>query len=127
ETDLVGICIAATQQELDKVVMRTDKRAAATIMAVSRGYPTGYEKGFEISGLNGKYGKQSLIFHAGTKEEENKILTNGGRVFCVTSLGKNIEEAVNTSLDVLDNLHFEGINYRTDIGYEFIPRTTKEV
>ncbi|HEY6505811.1 MAG TPA: phosphoribosylamine--glycine ligase, partial [Chitinophagaceae bacterium] len=47
ETDLVGICIAATQQELDKVVMRTDKRAAATIMAVSRGYPTGYEKGFE--------------------------------------------------------------------------------
>src|SRR5688500_2107320 len=119
ETDLVGICVAATQQELDKVEMRTDKRAAATVVAVSRGYPTGYEKGFEIEGLNGKYGKQSLIFHAGTKEVDKKILTNGGRVFCVTSFGEDIEDAVNTSLDVLDHIHFEGIFYRTDIGYEF--------
>jgi phosphoribosylamine--glycine ligase len=126
ETDLVGICVAATQQELDKVEMRTDKRAAATIVAVSRGYPTGYEKGYEIEGLNGKYGKQSLIFHAGTKEEDKKIVTNGGRVFCVTSFGEDIEDAVNTSLDVLDNIHFDGIFYRTDIGYEFKPQTHKE-
>jgi phosphoribosylamine--glycine ligase len=119
ETDLVGICIAATQQELDKVELRVDKRAAATIMAASRGYPTGYEKGFEIKGLDGRYGKQSMIFHAGTKEEDKKILTNGGRVFCVTSFGEDIEDAVNTSLDVLDHLDFEGMFYRTDIGYEF--------
>jgi phosphoribosylamine--glycine ligase len=119
ETDLVGICIAATQQELDKVELRVDKRAAATIMATSRGYPTGYEKGFEITGLDGKYGKQSLIFHAGTKENGRKIVTDGGRVFCVTSFGEDIEDAVNTSLDVLDHLHFEGMFYRTDIGYEF--------
>jgi phosphoribosylamine---glycine ligase len=119
ETDLVGICIAATQQELDKVELRVDKRAAATIMAVSRGYPTGYEKGYEISGLDGKYGKQSLIFHAGTKEDGGKMVTNGGRVFCVTSFGENIEEAVNTSLDVLEYISFDGIYYRTDIGYEF--------
>lgn len=120
ETDLVGICIAATQQELDKVVIRTDPRAAATVMAVSRGYPTGYEKGYEITGLDGKYGKQSLIFHAGTSEnEEKKVVTSGGRVFSVTSFGEDIEDAVNTSLDVLDHLHFDGIYYRTDIGYEF--------
>jgi phosphoribosylamine---glycine ligase len=119
ETDLVGICIAATQQELDKVELRVDKRAAATIMAVSRGYPTGYEKGYEITGLNGKYGKQSLIFHAGTKEENGMIVTNGGRVFCLTSFGEDIEDAVNTSLDVLDNIYFDGMYYRTDIGYEF--------
>jgi phosphoribosylamine--glycine ligase len=119
ETDLVGLCIAATQQELDKVELSVDKRAAATIMAASRGYPTVYEKGFEITGLDGKYGKQSLIFHAGTKEEEKKILTNGGRVFCVTSFGEDIEDAVNTSLDVLDHIDFDGMFYRTDIGYEF--------
>jgi phosphoribosylamine--glycine ligase len=128
ETDLVGICIAATQQELDKVTIRTDKRAAATIVAVSRGYPMGYEKGYEIEGLDGKYGKQSLIFQAGTKQEEDKkIVTNGGRVFCVTSLGSDIKEAVNTSLDVLDHINFDGIYYRTDIGYEFMPQTPKEV
>jgi phosphoribosylamine--glycine ligase len=119
ETDLVGLCIAASQQELDKIQLRADERAAATIMAVSRGYPMGFEKGYEITGLDGKYGKQSLIFHAGTREENGKIVTNGGRVFCVTSFGENIEEAVNTSLDVLDYLQYDGIYYRKDIGYEF--------
>jgi phosphoribosylamine--glycine ligase len=127
ETDLVGLCIAATQQELDKVELRVDKRAAATIMAASRGYPTGYEKGYEISGLDGKYGKQSLIFHAGTKESDGKIVTNGGRVFCVTSFGDDIEEATNTSLDVLEYISFEGIYYRTDIGYEFKPSRPTEI
>ena len=119
ETDLVGMLVAASQQELDKVDLRVDKRAAATIMAVSRGYPMGYQKGFEINGLDMNFGKQSLVFHAGTKEEDGKILTNGGRVLCVTSFGENIEEAANTSLDVLDNISFEGMYYRTDIGYEF--------
>jgi phosphoribosylamine--glycine ligase len=119
ETDLVGLCIAASQQELNKVELRTDKRAAATIMVASRGYPGAYEKGFEITGLDENYGKQSLIFHAGTKEQAKKIETNGGRVFCVTSFGSDIEDAVNTSLDVLSNVNFEGMYFRTDIGYEF--------
>lgn len=119
ETDIVGLCIAATQHELDKVQVRVDERAAATIMAVSNGYPLGYNKGFEISGLEENFGKQSMVFHAGTIEKDGKILTNGGRVLCVTSLDKDLQEAVNTSLDVLDHINFEGISYRTDIGYEF--------
>jgi len=127
ETDLVGLCIAASQQELNKVELRTDKRAAATIMVASRGYPGAYEKGFEITGLDENYGKQSLIFHAGTKEHEKKMETNGGRVFCVTSVGSDIEDAVNTSLDVLNNIHFEGMYFRTDIGYEFKPSSPKVV
>src|SRR5688572_3000314 len=118
ESDLISLCIAATQHELDQAQIRVDPRAAATIMAVSNGYPLGYNKGFEITGLDGEYGKQSLIFQAGTKEEDGKILTNGGRVLCVTSLHKDLEEAVNTSLDILDNIYFEGIAYRKDIGYE---------
>ena len=119
ETDLVGMLVAASQQELDKVELHVDKRAAATIVAVSRGYPMGYEKGYEINGIDTNFGKQSIVFHAGTKEEDGKLITNGGRVFCVTSFGENIEEATNTSLDVLDNINFEGIYYRGDIGYEF--------
>ena len=122
ESDLISLCIAATQHELDQAQIRVDPRAAATIMAVSNGYPLGYNKGFEITGLDGEYGKQSLIFQAGTKEEDGKILTNGGRVLCVTSLHKDLEEAVNTSLDILDNIYFEGIAYRKDIGYEFVKR-----
>ena len=119
ETDLVGLFIAATQQELDTVKLRVDERSAVTIMAVSRGYPNTYEKGIEISGLNMDPGKSSLIFQAGTKKDGDLIITSGGRVLCVTSYGENIDEAAERSLLMLDEIHFEGIYYRTDIGYEF--------
>ncbi len=119
ESDLVGLLIAATQHELDQTVVRVDPRAAATVVAVSRGYPLAYEKGYEITGLEGKYGKQSLVFQAGTSLTDDKIITSGGRVLCVTSYAESITEAVNTSLDVLDHIHFDGMYYRTDIGYEF--------
>jgi phosphoribosylamine--glycine ligase len=122
ETDLVGLFIAATQQELDKVVLRFDERATVTIMAVSRGYPTGYEKGYEIKGIERSYGRETLIFHAGTRKENGKVVTNGGRVLSVTSYGRDIEEAVNQSLDVLDQIEYEGIYYRTDIGHEFVSK-----
>lgn len=125
ETDLVGLCVAACNKELHMVKIRTDERAVATIMAVSKGYPGYFEKGLEIEGLDGKYGKQSLVFHAGTKEQEGKIVTNGGRVCCVTSYGENIEEAVNTSLDVMEYIRFDGMYYRNDIGYEFMSSSKK--
>jgi len=125
ENDLVGLFIAASQKELNKVKISWDERAVVTVMAVSRGYPTGYEKGYEITGLNNKYGKDTLIFYAGTKEENGKILTNGGRVLSVSSYGKNISEAVANSLDVLENINYEGIYYRNDIGYEFMSSTSK--
>ena len=119
ETDIVGLFIAATQQELDTVKLRVDERSAATVMAVSFGYPGAYEKGYQIAGLDMEIGKNSLIFQAGTKEADGKIITSGGRVLCVTSYGKNIGEAADRSLAVLENLDYEGIYYRTDIGYEF--------
>ena len=126
ETDLVGLCVAASNKELHLANIRVDNRTAATIMAVSGGYPGFFEKDFEISGLDGNYGKQSLVFQAGTKEKEGKIVTTGGRVCCVTSYGSSIEEAVNTSLDVMNYIRFEDMYYRSDIGYEFIPPTPKE-
>jgi phosphoribosylamine---glycine ligase len=121
ENDLVGLFIAASNQELDQVKMSVDTRTAATVMAVSRGYPVTYEKGYEIYGLKKKYDKESLIFHAGTIEnQEKRIVTNGGRVLCVTSYGKNIAEAAGRSLDILkEEIDYDGIYYRTDIGFEF--------
>jgi phosphoribosylamine--glycine ligase len=124
ETDLVGLFVAATQQELDTVKLRVDERCAVTVMAVSKGYPGSYEKGFEIKGLREEEDKDSFIFHAGTKETDNKIVTNGGRVLCVTSYGKNIRDAVENSLLILDDISFEGIYYRSDIGYEFKSKTS---
>lgn len=119
ETDLVGLFVAATQQELDTVKLRLDQRTAVTIMAVSDGYPGNYERGFEISGLDNKKAKSSFIFHAGTKQSDGKIVTNGGRVLCVTSYGNNVKDAAHRSLNILERIDFQGIYYRTDIGYEF--------
>jgi phosphoribosylamine--glycine ligase len=126
ENDIVGLFVAAFNGELDKVTVRVDPRAAVTVMAVSKGYPLAFEKGFEITGLDEKFGKASLVFQAGTKEENNKIVTSGGRVLCVTSYGENIEEAVNTSLDMLSYIEYEGMYYRNDIGFEFIEKTEAE-
>ncbi len=122
ENDIVGLFVATFNGELDKVTVRVDPRAAVTVMAVSHGYPMGYEKGFEITGLGENFGKGSLVFQAGTKEENGKVVTNGGRVFCITSYGKHIEEAADTSLDMMSYVNYNGIYYRSDIGYEFIQR-----
>jgi phosphoribosylamine--glycine ligase len=119
ETDIVGLFVAATQKELDTVKLSVDKRSAVTIMAVSNGYPGSYEKGFEIKGLDQQQNKNSFIFHAGTKQTDEKVITIGGRVLCVTSYGKNISDAVDQSLNVLQGIQFDGMYYRSDIGYEF--------
>jgi phosphoribosylamine--glycine ligase len=122
ENDLVGLFISACNQELNEAKISVDRRSAATIMAVSRGYPVTYEKGYEIYGLKKNYGKDSLIFQAGTIENaEKRIVTNGGRVLCVTSYGRNIADAAARSLEILkEEIDYDGIYYRTDIGFEFL-------
>ena len=119
ENDLVGLFVSTAKQELDQVEIKIDKRAAATVMAVSGGYPGSFEKGFPISGLDQETGADTLIFHAGTSNKEGHTLTNGGRVFCVTSFANQIPAAVNKSREILDNISFDGMYYRRDIGYEF--------
>ena len=126
ENDIVGLFVAAFNGELDKVTVRVDERSAVTVMAVSKGYPLAYEKGLAIHGLDEKFGKESLLFHAGTKEKDGSVVTNGGRVLSITSYGDNIEEAVNTSLDMLSYIHYDGMYYRNDIGYEFIKKIESE-
>jgi phosphoribosylamine--glycine ligase len=120
ENDLVGLFISTCNQELDTVKVSVDERIAITIVAVSRGYPGAYEKGFIIDGLENAHSKDSLIFHAGTRSDKEKILTNGGRVLSVTSFAETVYEAVEKSRDVLENIDYDGIYYRRDIGYEFL-------
>ena len=119
KNDLVEILIATAEQRLHEIKIETDERAVATVVAVSGGYPGDYDKGKVIIGLQEPVLENSIIFHSGTKKEGNDIVTNGGRVLAVTSFGENITEAVEQSNYMLEQLDFEGMYYRTDIGYEF--------
>src|SRR5690606_12878440 len=114
--DFVELFSAMAQGTLDKIELDIDPRAATTVMAVSGGYPESYEKGKEITGLEKVSG--SLVFHAGTKEESGKTLTNGGRVLAVTSFGKDFREALELSYRNLEKIHFDGIYYRKDLGFD---------
>jgi len=118
KNDFLEMLVAATKQELNKIKIEEDERFACTVMAVSGGYPGDYEKGYTIHGLD-KVNKKSILFHAGTTTKEGKVLTNGGRVLCITSYGNSIFEAVENSKEELQNISYTGMSYRRDIGYEF--------
>ncbi len=119
KNDLVELFIHTAHSSLDQVTIECDDRYACTVMTVSGGYPGEFEKGFEIEGLDTDTGADSLIFHAGTLSAYGAVLTNGGRVFCVTSFGESVMDAVDKSLEVLEHVHFEDMYFRKDIGYEF--------
>jgi phosphoribosylamine--glycine ligase len=119
KNDLVELLDATANQKLNEITIETDERAVATVVAVSGGYPGDYVKGKVISGLNETALEDTIVFHSGTKNEGEDIVTNGGRVLAVTSFGENITEAVEQSNYMLEQLHFEGMYFRTDIGYEF--------
>jgi phosphoribosylamine---glycine ligase len=120
KNDLVELFTAVAEQRLNNREIQTDDRTACTIVAVSGGYPGSYEKGLPITGLDQPLGDDTLIFHAGTRAEKDAILTNGGRVLCVTSFAETVYEAVDKSRDALEKIDYDGIYYRRDIGYEFL-------
>lgn len=119
KNNLADLCLAAAQNMLDEITIETDDRTAATIVAVSGGYPGGFEKGFKIELPELKEDNDSIIFQAGTALQNEEIVTNGGRVLCVTSFGENVQDAVTKSKKILKQVHFTDMYYRRDIGYEF--------
>lgn len=119
KTDLLELLKAAANQNLDQVKIETDPRTVCTVVAVSGGYPGDYQKGFEITGLDDINPADSMLFHMGTTQKDGKVVTNGGRVFCITSYGRSVFDAVEISKDEMQKVHFKGMNYRGDIGYEF--------
>ena len=119
KNDLVELFVASTNNSLNTISIKSDIRTACTVVAVSGGYPGDFEKGFEISGLENMEQTDSLLFHAATILKESKVVTNGGRVFCVTSFGDSVTTAVGNSQNILRKLNFEKMYYRNDIGFEF--------
>jgi phosphoribosylamine--glycine ligase len=118
KSDLVELFQAVANQKLDEVQLEIDERSATTVMVVSGGYPEEYEKGKEIFGLENV--QDSIVFHAGTKTENGKIMSNGGRVLAVTSYGANFQEAVKKSYENIEKLHFDTMYYRKDIGFDLL-------
>lgn len=116
KSDLVEILDAMSKGTLDEINLEIDERTATTVMAVSGGYPEAYEKGKEIKGIETI--QNSLVFHAGTKESNGKVVTNGGRVIAITSFGNNFNEALQKSYQNIEKLHFEGMYYRKDLGFD---------
>jgi len=116
KTDLVEIFNAISNQKLSEIDLEIDERAATTVMLVSGGYPEAYEKGKELLGLDKV--NDSIVFHAGAKEEDGKIVTSGGRVMAVTSYGNTYQEAIKKSYQSINNICFDKMNYRKDIGFD---------
>ena len=116
KNDFLAILQAVDEGRLDEIDLEIDPSVAATVVTVSGGYPEAYEKGKRITGLAHQGDK--MIFHAGTKQEGDDIITAGGRVLAVTSFGKDHQEAVEASYKIISKINFEGINYRKDIGFD---------
>ena len=114
KSDLVELFQAVANGNLNDVSLAIDERSATTVMIVSGGYPEEYEKGIEIFGLDKM--EDSLVYHAGTKIENGKLVTNGGRVLAITSFGNDFQEAIKKSYQNIDKLHFDKMYFRKDIG-----------
>jgi phosphoribosylamine--glycine ligase len=115
--DLFDGIASNTLSERDVVI---DPRSASTVMIVSGGYPEKYEKGKEVS--IGNINEKSIVFHAGTKQGDGATLTNGGRVMSVTSYGKDIESSLKVSYESIENISFEKMYYRKDIGQDLVKK-----
>jgi phosphoribosylamine--glycine ligase len=120
KTDLLELLEAVAEERLDKAVLEIDPRTAVTVMLVSGGYPGDYEKNKIITGLDKT--KDSIVFHAGTKNENDQVLTNGGRVIAITSFGNTIEEAASKSFANAEAIQFDKKYYRRDIGKDLMKR-----
>lgn len=120
KNDLVELLRATSLEQIHTVEIEQDPRVAITMMAVSGGYPGDFLKGYEIEGLQQPVETGSFVFHAGTKEENGQVVTNGGRVLAVTSYGSTTADAVARSKKILEGLRFRNMYFRQDIGYEFV-------
>lgn len=116
QSDFVDLLEGVAKETLDSKNLEIDNRYATTVMLVSGGYPGDYEKGKTISGLASI--EDSIVFHAGTANADNSIVTNGGRVIAISSYGNGKDEALSKSFANADKIDFEGKYYRKDIGFD---------
>ncbi len=126
ESDIIDLFEGIVYDTLKDKELQVSPKTAVTVMTVSGGYPGDYEKGKVIEGLQG-VGGRSILFHAGTAQNGGDIVTSGGRVISVTSLGDSIEEAAAKSYDTVKSFSFEGMNYRNDIGKDLTKQSKETV
>jgi len=126
KSDLVELCLAAVDGQLDKVTTDYDQRAAVGVVIAAGGYPDAYNKGDVISGLSDADSDDAKVFHAGTAVVGDNIVTSGGRVLCATALGNTVTEAQQNAYKLAAKINWKGAFYRTDIGYRAVDREAQQ-
>ena len=121
KSDLFDVLMHATEGTLDQVELQWDRRTALGVVMAAAGYPLDPRKGDAISGLPAE-APDAMVFHAGTTLRGTELLAAGGRVLCVTVLGDSVKQAQHRAYEVLEGIHFDGAQYRRDIGYRAIKR-----
>jgi len=123
KTDLVDVMMAATEPgphgKLDEIELQWDRRTALGVVMAAHGYPLQPRKGDVITGLP-KDEEDAMVFHAGTFLKDGEVVTTGGRVLCVTVLADNVRQAQQRAYEVASCVHFDGMQYRTDIGHRAV-------
>jgi phosphoribosylamine--glycine ligase len=122
KSDLVELCEAALDGRLDRVHANWDPRAALGVVMAAGGYPDDYRKGDVIAGADAQNSESVKVFHAGTALRDGKLVTTGGRVLCVTALGRTVKEAQRRAYLALKGIGWPGVHYRRDIGYRAVLR-----
>ncbi|MDA3135530.1 phosphoribosylamine--glycine ligase [Atlantibacter subterranea] len=123
QSDLVELCLAACDGKLDEVQSQWDPRPSLGVVMAAGGYPADYRTGDEIHGLPLEEVADGKVFHAGTKlADDDRVLTNGGRVLCVTALGDSVAQAQQRACALMKDIHWDGSFSRSDIGYRAIAR-----
>ena len=121
KSDLFELIERALDGKLDQVQPEWDRRAALGVVLAARGYPDAPRKGDPIEGLPAPGGDYH-VFHAGSVLRDGRPVTSGGRVLCVTALGDSIKMAQRRAYRVLQDIHFEGMQFRSDIGHRALKR-----
>lgn len=117
KTDLTRILLAVVDEKLDSINIEWYDNAAVCVVMASGGYPEKYAKGYEISGISDACAEENItVFHAGTKKENNKFITSGGRVLGVTATAESLDEAIRDAYDAVAKISFKDAHYRRDIG-----------
>ena len=118
QSDLVELCLAAVDGKLDQHTTQWDSQFALGVVLAAGGYPASYNKGDEITGLDGLDSKTTKVFHAGTALVDGKVVTQGGRVLCACGMGNTVAEAQKSAYKIVNKIHWDNVYYRKDIGFK---------
>ena len=121
KSDLFDVLMHATDGTLDEVDLQWDRRVALGVVMAASGYPMNPRKGDEVTGLPAE-AADAMVFHAGTALDGHDLVTSGGRVLCVTALGDSVKQAQHRAYEMMQGIHFDGAQYRQDIGHRAIRR-----